>query len=208
MVDVTKINKILQILDELFPAPEIPLTHRDPYTLLVATVLSAQCTDSRVNTVTAKLFPVASNPVEMVQLSPGEIAQIIRTCGLANSKSKAIWELSKIIIETHGGSVPKTQSELESLPGVGHKTSSVVLSQAFGEFAFPVDTHVHRLAARWGLSTGKSVLQTERDLKKIIPKELWNRAHLQIIYFGRKFCKARGHDSTKCPICSWASSKD
>jgi endonuclease-3 len=173
----------------------------------VATVLSAQCTDIRVNKTTPKLFVRASTPLKMTDLDVDEIREIIKPCGLSPSKSKAIHGLSKIIVEKYGGIVPDTFEALESLPGVGHKTASVVLSQAFGKPAFPVDTHIHRLAKRWGLSSGKSVIQTERDLKKVIPQELWNRAHLQIIYFGRTYCKARGHDLQECPICSFAASK-
>jgi endonuclease-3 len=202
-----KARKILTILNELFPNPEIPLHHHSPYTLLVATVLSAQCTDIRVNQIAPKLFACASTPLEMIGLDVDEIREIIKPCGLSPSKSKAIYGLSKIIVKKHDGVVPDTFETLESLPGVGHKTASVVLSQAFGKPAFPVDTHIHRLANRWGLSNGKSVIQTERDLKKVIPKESWNKAHLQIIYFGRAYCKARGHDLQKCPICSFAASK-
>jgi endonuclease-3 len=202
-----KAKKILAILDELFPNPKIPLHHQSPYTLLVATVLSAQCTDIRVNQIAPKLFARASTPLEMTELDVDEIREIIKPCGLSPSKSIAISGLSKIIVKKHDGIVPETFETLESLPGVGHKTASVVLSQAFGKPAFPVDTHIHRLAKRWGLSNGKSVIQTERDLKKVIPKALWNKAHLQIIYFGRGYCKARGHDLQKCPICSFAASK-
>lgn len=202
-----KAQRILAILNDLFPNPEIPLHHQSPYTLLVATVLSAQCTDVRVNKTAPKLFARASTPLEMTALEVDEIRRIIKPCGLSPSKSKAIHGLSKIIVEKYGGSVPQTFEALESLPGVGHKTASVVISQAFGKPAFPVDTHIHRLATRWGLSNGKSVVQTERDLKKVIPKEWWNRAHLQIIYFGRTYCKARGHNLKECPICSFAASK-
>jgi endonuclease-3 len=203
MNQAAKAKKIQAVLDEIFPMPEIPLAHRDPYTLLVATVLSAQCTDARVNQVAPKLFKRASTPKEMIALSVDEIREIIRPCGLAPAKSKAIFGLSQILVERFGGQVPKTFAELEALPGVGHKTASVVVSQAFGEPAFPVDTHIHRLAARWGLSSGKSVVQTERDLKKIFPKNTWNKLHLQIIYFGRNYCPARSHDFNSCPICSW-----
>ncbi len=197
----------MAILDDLYPSPGIPLHHRDPYTLLVSTVLSAQCTDVRVNKVTPVLFARAVTPAEMGRLEVGEIREIIRPCGLSPAKSKAILGLSKIIMHEHGGTVPDTFEELEALPGVGHKTASVVMSQAFGKPAFPVDTHIHRLAARWGLSRAKSVTQTERDLKKLIPVEAWHRAHLQFIYFGRQHCPARGHDFAACPICSWATSK-
>ena len=201
-----KISKIFEVLDRLYPEPAIPLDHRDPYTLLVATVLSAQCTDVRVNQVTAVLFAQAAVPEEMVNLGVDAIAEIIRPCGLAPAKSRNIWSLSQILIEQHGDVVPESFQELEALPGVGHKTASVVMSQAFGHPAFPIDTHIHRLATRWGLTDGSSVVQTERDLKRIWPEERWNTAHLQIIYFGREYCKARGHVSEECPICGFASS--
>ncbi len=197
-----KAAQIQQVLDELYPEVPIPLHHEDPYTLLVAVVLSAQCTDERVNQVTPHLFARAKTPQEMTQLSVEEIREIIKPCGLSPSKSKAIWELSRRIVEEHHGKVPNTFEALEALPGVGHKTASVVMSQAFGVPAFPVDTHIHRLAARWGLSDGKSVEKTERDLKALFPKDSWNRLHLQIIYFGREYCPARGHDPQQCPICS------
>ncbi len=200
-----KAAQIQRILDELYPEVPIPLHHDDPYTLLVAVVLSAQCTDERVNQVTPHLFARARTPEEMIRLSVDEIRQIIKPCGLSPTKSKALWELSRRIVEEHGGQVPHTFEALEALPGVGHKTASVVMSQAFGVPAFPVDTHIHRLAARWGLSSGKSVEQTERDLKALFPKESWNKLHLQIIYFGREYCPARGHNAKECPICSlWA----
>ena len=202
-----KINKILAVLDDLYPDPTIPLKHRDPYTLLVSTVLSAQCTDVRVNQVTPKLFGLASTPEEMMGLDREQIFEVVRPCGLAPAKSKAIRELSAIIAREHGGRVPDTFEELEALPGVGHKTASVVMSQAFGKPAFPVDTHIHRLAARWGLSSGKSVAQTEKDLKRLIPERDWTKAHLQIIYFGREHCPARGHDPQGCPICSFAQTR-
>jgi endonuclease-3 len=197
-----KAAHIRQMLDALYPEVPIPLHHRDPYTLLIAVVLSAQCTDERVNQVTPRLFARAQTPEEMVRLSVEEIREIIKPCGLSPSKSKAIWELSRRLVEQHGGQVPRTFEELEALPGVGHKTASVVMSQAFGVPAFPVDTHIHRLAARWGLSDGKSVEKTERDLKAVFPPESWNKLHLQIIYFGREYCPARGHEVSKCPICS------
>ncbi len=197
-----KAKAIAEKLEELYPQTPIPLKHQDPYTLLVAVLLSAQCTDERVNKVTPHLFAEAHTPHEMAQLNVEDIENIIRPCGLAPRKSKAIFDLSKIIIEKHSGKVPQTFEELEALPGVGHKTASVVMSQAFGFPAFPVDTHIHRLAYRWGLSTGKNVVKTEADLKRIFPKELWNKLHLQIIYFGREYCPARGHDPKKCPICS------
>ena len=200
-----KIERILRVLDELFPSPTIPLTHRDAYTLLVSTVLSAQCTDIRVNEVAPKLFALADTPAQMAALSQETIQTVIRPCGLSPQKSKSIKGLSAIIQTEHGGEVPASFEALEALPGVGHKTASVVMSQAFGEPAFPVDTHIHRLAARWGLSSGKSVVQTEKDLKRLIPEPLWAKAHLQIIYFGRQYCPARGHDPTQCPICVFAA---
>lgn len=200
-----KAAKIQNILDELHPSIDIPLTHRDPYTLLVAVILSAQCTDKRVNQVTPQLFSMASTAAEMKVLPVGQIESTIRSCGLAPTKAKNISALSKILVETHGGRVPDTFEELESLPGVGHKTASVVMSQAFGKPAFPVDTHVHRLAARWGLSSGKNVKQTEQDLKTLFPENTWGRVHLQMVTFGRQHCPARGHDPSQCPICNWAS---
>lgn len=203
MLKKEKAEKIRLILDKLYPQPPIPLLHRDHYTLLIAVLLSAQCTDARVNMITPRLFEKASTPGEMVQLSVKEIEDIIRPCGLAPRKSKAIWELSKIILEKHKGKVPGTFEALEKLPGVGHKTASVMMVQAFGKPAFPVDTHIHRCAKRWGLSSGKSVEQTERDLKRAFPKKYWNKLHLQIIYFAREYCQARKHDAVACPICSW-----
>jgi endonuclease-3 len=197
-----KANAIAEILDGFYPSPPIPLKHKDPYTLLVAVLLSAQCTDARVNIITPYLFAAADNPQDMSKLSVEEIRQLIRTCGFANVKSKAISELSHILLDKFNGEVPRTFEELETLPGVGHKTASVVMSQAFGYPAFPVDTHIHRLAARWGLSSGKNVEQTERDLKALFPESIWNKLHLQIIYFGREYCPARGHKPEKCPICS------
>jgi len=202
-----KAEQIRKILDELHPSLEIALEHRDPFTLLVAVLLSAQCTDVKVNQVTPSLFARASTPEKMVKLPVKAIERIIRPCGLGPQKSKAVAGLSRILLADHGGKVPQTFEELEALPGVGHKTASVVMVQAFGKPAFPVDTHIHRLAARWGLSSGKSVEQTERDLKKLFPKESWGRIHLQMIYFGREHCPARGHDLASCPVCSWAASK-
>jgi endonuclease III len=196
-----RIEKIRNILDELFPHPGIPLTHTDPYTLLIAVLLSAQCTDLRVNLITPKLFARASTPEEMTKLTVDEIEEIIRPCGLSKAKSKAIWQLSKDLIDRHGSKVPQTLEELEELPGVGHKTASVVMVQAFQTPAFPVDTHIHRCAERWGLSNGKNVVQTELDLKRAFPKEQWCKVHLQIIYFARKYCPARGHKIELCPIC-------
>ena len=195
-----------KILDELFPNPGISLTHTDPYTLLIAVLLSAQCTDVRVNQVTPKLFAKADTPQKMVQLTPKEIEEIIRPCGLAPTKSRAIHALSAQLLRLparniYKGMVPKTFAALEALPGVGHKTASVVRAQAFNLPSFPVDTHIHRCAKRWGLSSGKNVVTTERDLKRFFPRKEWNRRHLQIIYFARKYCPARGHDPKRCPIC-------
>ena len=189
-------------LDELFPDPQIPLRHPNTFTFLVAVLLSAQCTDKRVNEVAPKLFNIADTPQKMAKLSVKKIEDVIRPCGLAPAKSRHISELSKILVSKFHGEVPSSFPELESLPGVGHKTASVIMGQAFGMPAFPVDTHIHRLAARWKLSDGSSVEKTERDLKKLFPESDWNRLHLQIIYFGREFCPARGHDASKCPICS------
>lgn len=197
-----KAADIMRILDELYPHTPIPLAHQDPYTLLVAVLLSAQCTDERVNKVTPSLFAKADNPVDMARLDVDEIRAIIRPCGLSPRKSLAISQLSRILVEQYNGRVPDSFEALESLPGVGHKTASVVMSQAFGLPAFPVDTHIHRLAWRWGLSDGKNVEKTEADLKAIFPESSWNKLHLQIIYFGREYCPARGHDPGKCPICS------
>lgn len=188
-------------LAELYPETPIPLRHGDAFTLLVAVVLSAQCTDKRVNEVTPALFALADTPEKMARLPVEKIRQIIRPCGLAPQKSKAISGLSKIIVEKHDGQVPRTFGELEELPGVGHKTASVVMSQAWGVSAFPVDTHIHRLAFRWGLSNGINVVQTERDLKKLFPVEHWNALHLRMIYYGREHCTARGCDGTVCEIC-------
>jgi endonuclease-3 len=196
-----KATKIADILEDLYPDVPIPLQHVDPYTLLVAVVLSAQCTDERVNKISPLLFAKADNPFDMMRMNVEEIRDIIKPCGLSPSKSKSIFNLSKILVETHQGVVPNSFEELEALPGVGHKTASVVMSQAFGHPAFPVDTHIHRLAYRWGLSNGKNVEQTEKDLKKLFPESLWNKLHLQIIYFGREYCPARGHDFNNCPIC-------
>lgn len=195
-------NFVLTKLEELYPTTPIPLAHKDPYTLLVAVLLSAQCTDERVNKVTPFLFELADSPHAMVQTTVTEIAAIIKPCGLSPRKSQAIFDLSQLLIEKHGGEVPQSFEELEALPGVGHKTASVVMSQAFGFPAFPVDTHIHRLAERWCLSTGKNVEKTEADLKKLFPEETWNKIHLQIIFFGRQYCPARGHNAHVCPICS------
>jgi endonuclease-3 len=194
-------KKIAKILDEHFPSPPIPLQHKDAYTLLIAVLLSAQCTDDRVNKVTPPLFAKASSPKEMVKLPVEDIQELIRSCGLSKRKAESIWQLSKILIDKYHGKVPASFEELEELPGVGHKTASVVMSQAFNQPAMAVDTHIHRCAKRWGLSSGKSVEQTEKDLKRLFPKKSWNKLHLQIIYFGRAFCPARSHDPAKCPIC-------
>ena len=193
--------EIANILENLYPETPIPLNHKDTYTLLIAVLLSAQCTDERVNKITPILFAKADNPFDMVKLSVEEIKTIIKPCGLSPRKSKAIHELSKIIIEKHQGIVPNSFEYLEELPGVGHKTASVVMAQAFGIPAFPVDTHIHRLAYRWKLTNGKNVDQTEKDLKRLYPKELWNKLHLQIIFFGREYCPARSHKPETCPIC-------
>ena len=192
-----KVKYIIKELETLFPVVPVPLDHKDPYTLLIAVLLSAQCTDERVNQITPKLFEKADNPYEMVNLTVEEIKEIIRPCGLSPMKSKGIYGLSKIIIEKHNGLVPKTFEDLEELPGVGHKTASVVMSQAFGFPAFPVDTHIHRLMYRWGLSNGSNVKQTEKDAKRIFPQEKWNKLHLQIIFYARKFSPARGWDINK-----------
>tara|TARA_B100000965_G_scaffold347103_1_gene319004 strand:+ start:143 stop:778 length:636 start_codon:yes stop_codon:yes gene_type:complete len=197
-----KVLFIQKKLDTLYPKTPIPLDHKDSYTLLIAVLLSAQCTDERVNKVTPQLFDLADNPEEMKKQEVTKIEQIIKPCGLSPRKSKAIHQLSKILIEEHDGQVPDNFEDLEKLPGVGHKTASVVMSQAFGVPAFPVDTHIHRLIYRWGLSNGKNVEQTEKDCKRLFPKENWNKLHLQIIFFGREYCKARPHDPLKCPICS------
>lgn len=201
MTKSQKVTDILNILDKYYPTVNTPLHHKDAYTLLISVLLSAQCTDERVNKTTPSLFKLADNPYDMVKLSVEEIREIIKPCGLSPMKSKGIYGLSKIIIEKHNGQVPNTFEELEELPAVGHKTASVVMTQWFGKPAFPVDTHIHRLAYRWGLTNGKNVEQTEHDLKRLIPEEKWNKVHLQIIYFGREFCPARGHDWQACPIC-------
>ena len=188
-------------LEELYPETPIPLDHTDVYTLLIAVLLSAQCTDERVNKITPALFAIASTPQTMAKVPVGTIRDIIKPCGLSPRKSVAISELSKILVEKYNGNVPKDMEALESLPGVGHKTASVVMSQAFGVPTFPVDTHIHRLAQRWKLTNGKNVVQTEKDLKRAFPKESWNKLHLQIIFYGREYCTARGCDGTTCPLC-------
>ncbi|MCP5059398.1 MAG: endonuclease III [bacterium] len=202
-----KAERIHKILDRLYPQPPVPLEHRDPFSLLVAVLLSAQCTDERVNKVTPGLFEIGPDPEAMAALSVAQIRAKIRSCGLAPQKAKNIKALSKLLLAEHGGEVPKSFEALEALPGVGHKTAGVVMAQAFGVPAFPVDTHIHRLAARWGLSNGRNVEQTERDLKRVFPREAWNRLHLQLIFFGREHCPARGHELATCTICGWAASK-
>lgn len=199
---------VAKTLNKLYPHPAIPLDHRDAYTLLVSVVLSAQCTDKKVNEITPLLFAKADNPKQMAKMPVDKIREIIKPCGLSPAKSKALQGLSQLIMEKHGGKVPRTFEELEALPGVGHKTASVVMSQAFGVPAFPVDTHIHRLAWRWGLSTGKNVEQTEKDLKRLFPEETWNTLHLQIIYFGREYCPAQRHDPRVCPICKEIGRKE
>ena len=192
---------VAETLERLYPETPVPLDHTDPYTLLIAVLLSAQCTDERVNKITPQLFERANTPQQMVLLSIDEIREIIKPCGLSPFKSKAIHGLSEILIEKYEGEVPQSFEALEALPGVGHKTASVVMSQAFGVPAFPVDTHIHRLATRWKLTNGKNVEQTEKDLKRLFPKESWNKLHLQIIFFGREYCPARGHKIEDCLIC-------
>jgi endonuclease III len=206
MTRAEKAERIQRILDELYPRTSIPLDHHDPFTLLVAVILSAQTTDKKVNQVTPRLFAVAPDAAAMSALEVDEIRELIRELGLAPQKARNLKRTSALLAE-RGGEVPRTFAELEALPGVGHKTASVVMSQAFGEPAFPVDTHIHRLAARWGLSSGRSVVHTERDLKRVFPRRHWNKLHLQIIYFGREHCPARYHDLDGCPICSWAATR-
>jgi len=202
MTKQDKANAIAVLLEKLYPSPPIPLDHKDAYTLLIAVLLSAQCTDVRVNKITPLLFERADNPWDMAELSVDEIREVIKPCGLSPQKSKAIHRLSQMVNEEYGGEIPRSLEELESFPGVGHKTASVVMAQAFEVPTFPVDTHIHRLAYRWGLSSGKNVQQTEKDLKRLFPKPQWNKLHLQIIYFGREYCPARGHQFGECPICS------
>jgi len=205
MTRAEKAGRIGAILDGLYPQPPIPLEHRDPFTLLIAVLLSAQTTDAQVNKVTPSLFAHADTPEAMAALTVEQIHHHIRSCGLAPGKAKNIKKLAETLLAEHGGRVPQDMDALERLPGVGHKTASVVMSQAFHEPAFAVDTHIHRLAWRWGLSNGKNVEQTEKDLKRVFPRDTWTRRHLQIIYFGREYCPARGHDFAACPICSWAA---
>ena len=202
-----KAEIILKMLEEYYPETPVPLDHENEFQLLIAVLMSAQTTDKKVNEVTPELFRRGPNAKEMSMLTIETIREIIREVGLAPTKAKNIYNLSHILCEKHNGEVPSTFQELEDLPGVGHKTASVVMAQAFGVPAFPVDTHIHRLAARWGLSNGKSVEKTEKDLKAIFPKESWNKLHLQIIFFGREYCPARNHDLTTCPICSWTATK-
>lgn len=201
MLKQQRVDYILAELNRLYPEQPVPLDHHDPYTLLVAVLLSAQCTDERVNQVTPHLFALADNPQDMIKVPVDDIYQVVRPCGLAPQKSKAISKLSHILLDEHQGEVPADMAALERLPGVGHKTASVVMAQAFGVPAFPVDTHIHRLAQRWGLTSGKNVTQTEKDLKRLFPEEHWNALHLQIIFYGREYCTARGCDGTVCPMC-------
>lgn len=207
MKRIEKAAKIAAILDELYPEVPVPLDHTDEFTLLVSVVLSAQTTDKKVNQVTPALFRRGGSPGTMARLEVEEIRELIREVGLAPSKAKALKGLAEIIVDRHAGAVPASFEELEALPGVGHKTASVVMAQAFGVPAFPVDTHIHRLASRWGLSKARNVEETERDLKRLFPRERWNDVHLQIIFFGREYCPARRHDLATCPICSFAASK-
>lgn len=197
-----RVNLIIQTLETLYPDPPIPLQHKDPYTLLIAVLLSAQCTDERVNRVTPALWALADTPATMARIPVEQIQTVIRPCGLSPQKSKAIKNLSQILVDQYAGEVPQEFAALESLPGVGHKTAGVVMAQAFGKPAFPVDTHIHRLAQRWGLTSGRNVVQTEKDLKRLFPKEKWNSLHLQIIYYGREHCSARSCDGTRCLICN------
>ncbi|TVP78177.1 MAG: endonuclease III [Puniceicoccaceae bacterium] len=201
MTKKERASYILNRLQQLYPNPPVPLDHKDPYTLLIAVLLSAQCTDVRVNQITPLLFARADTPQAMVKVPEEEIRAIIRPCGLSPMKAKGIAGLSRILLEQHGGVVPADMAALEALPAVGHKTASVVMAQAFGVPAFPVDTHIHRLAQRWGLSNGKSVVQTERDLKRLFPQSCWNELHLQIIFYGREHCTARGCQGMDCEIC-------
>ncbi len=202
-----KAERIQSMLEELYPETPVPLDHETPFQLLVAVLMSAQTTDLKVNQVTPELFRQGPNPEKMAALDVSQIQFMIREVGLAPTKAKNIKRLSELLLERHQGTIPNTFEELEALPGVGHKTAGVVLAQAFGIPAFPIDTHIHRLAARWGLSSGRNVDQTEKDLKAIFPKEAWNDLHLQIIFFGREYCPARYHDLSACPICSWAATK-
>tara|TARA_Y100001980_G_C14546536_1_gene326684 strand:- start:1379 stop:2029 length:651 start_codon:yes stop_codon:yes gene_type:complete len=202
-----KAERIAAMLEEYYPETPVPLDHENPFQLLVAVLMSAQTTDLKVNEVTPALFAKGPNAKEMAELPVEVILEDIRQVGLAPTKAKNIKRMAELLIERHDGEVPASFEELEALPGVGHKTAGVVMAQSFGVPAFPIDTHIHRLAARWGLSNGKNVEKTEKDLKAIFPKELWNKLHLQIIFFGREYCPARNHDLTKCPICSWTATK-
>lgn len=199
---------VMSMLEKLYPETPVPLNHEDAYTLLIAVLLSAQCTDIRVNQVTPHLFALARTPQKMMKIPVEKIREVIRPCGLSPTKSKAISTLSRLLVEKHKGQVPQSFEDLEALPGVGHKTASVVMSQAFGVPAFPVDTHIHRLMQRWRLSSGKSVEQTERDAKRLFPEEKWNTLHLQIIFYGRAYCPARGHKLDDCPICKSVNGKE
>ncbi len=201
MKKAEKVEFVTKTLEQFYPETPVPLDHKDPYTLLIAVLLSAQCTDKKVNEITPFLFTKADTPEDMIKMTVDEIKQIIRPCGLSPMKSKGIHGLSKILLEQHNGEVPESFEALEALPAVGHKTASVVMAQAFGVPAFPVDTHIHRLAYRWGLTTGKNVKQTEKDLKRLFDESLWNKLHLQIIFFGREYCPAKKHDPNECPIC-------
>ena len=202
MLKKQRAQLVLERLNKLYPETPVPLNHSNHFELLVAVLLSAQCTDERVNQVTPALFALGNNAATMQHIDVEEIYKIVRPCGLAPQKSKAISNLSKILVDQYDGEVPEDMAALETLPGVGHKTASVVMSQGFGHPAFPVDTHIHRLAQRWGLTKGKNVVQTERDLKKAFPKDAWNKLHLQIIFYGREFCSARGCDGRVCEICT------
>ncbi|MCB9549620.1 MAG: endonuclease III [Myxococcales bacterium] len=204
MTTAEKVDRIQAVLEELFPEVPVPLDHHDAYTLLVAVMLSAQTTDKKVNEVTPGLFALADTPAAMAALPEAQIRELIREIGLAPTKARNLKAMAALLVERHGGQVPADFEALEALPGVGHKTASVVMAQAFGVPAFPVDTHIHRLAQRWGLTSGRNVQTTEADLKRLFPRERWNRLHLQIIFFGRAFCPARGHDAARCPICAFA----
>ena len=205
MTRAERARRIGEILDRLYPMPPIPLHHGDPFQLLVAVVLSAQTTDAQVNRVTPALFRRAPTPEALARMSESEILELIRSCGLAPGKARRLKQLAQTLVDEHGGNVPADMEALEKLPGVGHKTASVVMNQAFGQPAFPVDTHIHRLARRWRLSRARNVAETERDLKKLWPPEEWGKRHLQLIYFGREYCPARNHDAAQCAICSWSA---
>ncbi len=207
MNEVQRAKIVLKILNKTYPRTPIPLKHRNIFTLLISVLLSAQCTDVNVNNVTKNIYPKYNKPEHFVKLGRKKIERLIKSIGIFRVKAKSVYNLSKTLVEKYGGKVPKTFEQLEELPGVGHKTASVVMSQGFGYPAFPVDTHIHRLAQRWGLTNGKNVVQTEKDLKRLFPKSSWNELHLQIIFFGREYCPARGHNIENCPICSWAGVK-